>query len=163
MIRTKNNKKVLIEAQNGIFGNVYMQVMNPNFNDLNDTVQVDVQLFYIKQKTIKNPQINQSGVLEEIEVTKSYFEQFGGYVGLFKRSTWNNVFGGVSKDDYDTLFINTINLVNERERNDAWTGQELQRISYWAKPITFNGIELGGITGEDLEIVTPQMLQDLGF
>lgn len=163
MIRTKVNKQVMIDSQNGLYGNAYMQVMNPNFNDSNDTVQVDIQLFCVKQKTIKQPQRNESGLIEEVDVIKSYFEQFVGYIGIFKHSTWNIVFGGVSKEDYDTLFINTINLVNERERNNAWTGQELQRISYWAKPMTFNGVELGGITGEDLEIVTPQMLQDLGF
>lgn len=140
----------MIDSQIGEYDFVYLQCANPYFDDEKDLVQVDVSQSVIREKEVDG-------------VIKSYFHKIKGYKAYFKRLTWDNQFGGVSKTSYDTLFISTIALVNDRELNNTWTGQELQRISYWAKPMTFNGETLGGITASDLEIVTPEILATLNL
>lgn len=77
------------------------------------------------------------------------FNLFSRQQVRYKRSNWNAVFGAVSVVDYDEIFIQQVAFVNNRTLNNGWVGTEATRTAYWPHDITVN----------DLEVVTPAMLQ----
>jgi len=148
MIRT--TKQVFIDSQNDVWGQVY--VSNGEIV-LGDIVKVEV----IQQVlTPISTQMLVEGVVQTVQ--KNVFQTFKQSIALYKRSTWDALFVGLTRNDYDQALINSILFVNAKTINDTWTGQEIQRVSYYAKP------ESGGISqASDLEIVTPEILQGLNL
>lgn len=130
-------KQVLIDSQLGIWNKVYLQVSNRVDGGL---IQYDVTMF----------------ILVPVDENTNTFQLYKRAKVLYRISTHEALFGGGLKlDQYDNALIQNIGFVNNKELNNLWTGQEIQRISYWAKP------EVGGITINDLEVITPEKLLEL--
>lgn len=130
-------KQVLIDAQVGIWNKVYLQVGNRNDSQDGLLIQYDVTMF----------------VLVPIDENTNKFQLYKRGKAIYKRSTHEGLYnGGLKLEQYDSSLIQNIGFVNNKELNNLWTGQEIQRISYWAKP------EVGGITINDLEVITPEKL-----
>lgn len=157
------NKEVLLSAKNSEWGQPYIQAKNPVFLDDQDLVQCDVETFKLVAKQVQ--EVNESG--NSVTVTKNQFVLVSREKALYKRSTWDSVFGGVPKSGYDLALIGAIVFLNNKTVTNGWTGSEIQRVSYWATadvcrlPNGEHPIE--GVVGADLEIVTPQILDSLNL
>lgn len=153
MIRTK--KPVLIDAENDVWGVVYIQTGQQAHNDKLEIpiVQFDVDRFIVvnEERIVKN----ELGHPEKKLV--KFLHCYKSTKAIYRKSTFENKFLGLTDAQMDLKTIQSIHFVNEMTRNNQWTGNEIQKVSYWAKP------ETGGITADDLEIVTPQMLIEDGI
>jgi len=117
-----------------------MQVGNRNDVGNGAFIQYDVTMF----------------ILVPVDENTNTFQLYKRPKVLYKRTTHEALFnGGLKLDQYDSALIQNIGFVNNKEANNLWTGQEIQRVSYWAKP------EVGGITINDLEVITPEKLLEL--
>lgn len=160
------NKEVLLSAKNSEWGQPYIQAKNPVFLDDQDLVQCDVETF----KLVANCDEVLNEETQELELIPNGTFRFvldDRDKALYKRSTWDSVFGGVPKSAYDMALISAIIFLNNRTVNNQWTGREIQRKSYWATPDVCrlpNGEHPEfGVVGADLEIVTPQILDSLNL
>ena len=154
MIRLK--KQVVLNAQLGIKGIPYMRALSPVFDDNKDTpiVRATVQHFTLVQRVFQV--VNESKTL--VPATFGYFQHEFNQEVVFKRSTWDKNYKDLFlPENYDAIFISSIDKVNQMERDNAWSENPAQRISYWAKP------EFGGITADDIEILTPSIIASLNI
>lgn len=171
MIRTK--KQVLIHAEGLICKQVYLELGHNIVDDYkNGIVTTFYNAFYLNPKQVQVT--GQNGVIQTVNANERIY-LYGRdnskrpvlIPTVFKKSTWDAQFANATPSDYDELFINTIGYVNQKEVNNLWTGEEKQKVQYWAHPVTIhkNGqdIEVNGITVNDLEIVTPEMLTELNI
>ncbi len=153
MIRTK--KQVLIDAENDVWGVVYIQTGNQSHNDKLQlpVVHFDVDRMIVVQeeRIVKNEQGH-----PEKRLVK-FLHTYKSTKAIYKKTTFENKFAGLTTAQMDQKTIESIHFVNEKTRNNGWTGNEIQKVSYWAKP------ETGGITAADLEIVIPEMLIEEGI
>lgn len=151
MIRLK--KEVILNAQLGIKGVPYMRALSPYFDDEKGLVTATVQHFTLIEKEFQI--INESKRL--VNATFNYLNHEYNQTVVFKRSTWNSNYLGFTENDYDDIFIASIDKVNKFERENSWSSNPAQRISYWAKP------EFGGITANDIEKLTPSIIVSLNI
>jgi hypothetical protein len=127
MIRTK--KKVLIDFTSVTKEIVYLQVLRKTDVEEQGLVQLDVEMFIKKDDK---------------------FLLIKRQKAVYKMATFDKIFEGTTRANYDAKFIETIGWLNEKRRNGGFTGNEIQQVSFWAEE------ELGGLTVDDFEIYTPE-------
>lgn len=148
------DKEVVLESRIGFKEKPYLECKNPTY-----VIDVDepIVIVPVVQYILKVREIDVPGRFGQASKKQQKFlEPFGQPVTcVFRLQTWFNNFATLPLDQYDQKFIQTIDFVNQKERNGTWTGNELQQISWWAKE------EFGGVVGTDCKIITDQMLIDL--
>lgn len=147
------DKEVPLDPRIGFKAKPYLECKNPVYMTEAQVpmVMVSVQMYIMKVRVIDVP--GRFG--EAQQKTQKFLEPYGQPIQcFFKIQTWFNNFATLPLDQYDAVFIQTIDFVNEKERNDLWTGNEIQRISWWAKE------EFGGVVADDCKIITLENLQE---
>jgi len=115
MVKTKT--KQIVDAQNNIEEEVYFSILSEEKDYARNTVT-----FLIQSKIKVNTEDEGGYTYRKIKNTRA----------IFKLSTFNNIFGGLTIQEYedtkDQLLINQIDYINKH----TWTGKEpMPKNSYW--------------------------------
>jgi len=115
MIRTKTAQ--VIDAQNGMSEIVYFSITSEKKNYNTNTIE-----FTILSSIIGTNEAGQNGLFG-----------FKENKAVFKLSTFNNLFGALSINDFeadkDQILIDQIDYINKH----VWTGNEpMKKNSYWS-------------------------------
>lgn len=116
-----------IEA--GVKKKIYLESHSPNRQDKGSIPTVT---YTISMYTMEGEEGNQKLVPYQSSIKTA----------RFRLVRWLELFGNYTPNElaaiHDQKFIENISFVNEREINEEWTGNEIQRVSFWAKYLQEN-------------------------